>query len=123
MSMHKVKKNQNTRLQVENEFQQVKIKNLNKKYNVTMFTTSLRGGKAFSAEQNISKLKSTISKVKAILNKNKVKIPAVTTIKQSTEDMNVLKSEKHDISPNDIEKSSLSSEKFKTLFNFKETEQ
>ena len=85
-----------------------------------MFTTSLRGGKAFSAEQNISKLKSTISKVKAILNKNKAKILAVTIIKQSAEDMSILKSEKHDISPNDIEKSSLSSEKFKTSFNFKE---
>ena len=31
---------QNMRLQTDNEFQQVKIKDLNDKYNVTMFTTS-----------------------------------------------------------------------------------
>lgn len=41
------------RLQADNEFQQTKIKNLNVKYNVTMFTTSVRGGKAFAAEQKI----------------------------------------------------------------------
>ena len=39
------------RLQVNNEFQQVKIKDLNDKHNVTMFTTSIRGGKTFAAEQ------------------------------------------------------------------------
>ena len=33
---------QNTRLQTDNEFQQVKIKDLNYKYNVTMFTINVR---------------------------------------------------------------------------------
>ena len=37
------------RLQTDNEFQQVKIKDLNDKYNVTMFTTNVRGGKAVAA--------------------------------------------------------------------------
>ena len=60
------RKNKNTRLQVDNEFQQVKIKDLNDKFNVTMFTTSLRGGKAFAAEQKIKELKSRTSKLKAI---------------------------------------------------------
>ena len=60
------RKNKNTRLQVDNEFQQVKIKDLNDKFNVTMFTTSLRGGKAFAAEQKIRELKSRTSKLKAI---------------------------------------------------------
>ena len=36
---------QNMRLQTDNEFQQVKIRDLNDKYNVTMFTTNARGGK------------------------------------------------------------------------------
>ena len=36
------RKNRHTRLQVDNEFQQVKIKDLNDKFNVTIFTTSLR---------------------------------------------------------------------------------
>ena len=60
------RKNKNTRLQVDNEFQQVKIKDLTDKFNVTMFTTSLRGGKAFAAEQKIRELKSRTSKLKAI---------------------------------------------------------
>ena len=41
------------RLQVDNEFQQVKIKDLNDKYNVEKFSTSVRRGKAFVAEQKI----------------------------------------------------------------------
>ena len=39
------------RLQVDNEFQQVKIKDLNDLNNVDMFLTSLSGGQAFAAEQ------------------------------------------------------------------------
>ena len=40
-----------TRLQTNQEFKQQKIHDLNKKFNVDMFTMSLRGGKAFAAEQ------------------------------------------------------------------------
>ena len=49
-----------------NEFQQVKISYLNDKFNVTILTTSLKGGKAFAAEQKIGELKSRISKLRAI---------------------------------------------------------
>ena len=38
------------RLQRNNEFQQVKIEDLNDLNNVDMFTTLLRGGMAFAAE-------------------------------------------------------------------------
>ena len=63
------------RLQVDNEFQQVKIKDLNNKNNVEMFTTSVRGGRAFAAEQKIRELKSKIAKLneqktKTFTNKN-----------------------------------------------------
>ena len=98
------KKNRNMWLQVDNEFQQVKIKDLNDKYNVTMFTTSIRDGKVFAAEQKIRELKSRIAKLKAISDKNKAKIPPTTIIRQSAENMNDVKSEKYGISPNDIEK-------------------
>ena len=64
-----------------NEFQQVKISYLNHKFNVTILTTSLKGGKAFAAEQKIGELKSRISKLRAISDKQKAKIPAVTIIK------------------------------------------
>ena len=39
------------RLQTDLEFNQNKIKQLNEKYNVTMFSTRIRGGKAYAAEQ------------------------------------------------------------------------
>ena len=75
------RKNRCTRLQVGNEFQQVKISYLNDKFNVTILTTSLKGGKAFAAAQKIGELKSRISKLRAISDKQKAKIPAVTIIK------------------------------------------
>ena len=50
------RKNKNMRLQVDNEFQQVKIQDLNDKFNFTMFTTSVRG-KAFVAESKRDFLK------------------------------------------------------------------
>ena len=49
------------RLQVNNEFQQVKTKDLNEMNDVEMFTTSVRGGKAFAAEQKIRELETRIS--------------------------------------------------------------
>ena len=88
----------------------------------SMFTTSIKGGKAFAAEQKIKELKSRIAKLKAISNKNKAKIPPATIIRQSAENMNNVKIQKYGMSPNDIEKKSLSSERFKTLFNFKRIE-
>ena len=108
---------------MDNGFQQAKIKDLNDKFNVTMFTTSLKRGKAFATEQKIRELKSKISKLGAISHKQKAKIPAVTIIKQSDENMNHVKSEKHCISPNIIEEKSLSSQRFRILFNFKRVEQ
>ena len=49
-------------LQVDNKFQQVKIKDLNNLNNVDMFTTSVGGGKAFAAEQKIRELKTRIAR-------------------------------------------------------------
>ena len=48
------------KLEVDKEFQQVKIKDLNEMNNVEIFTASLSGGKAFAAEK---KLKRRISKL------------------------------------------------------------
>ena len=102
------------RLQGDNEFQQVKIKDLNDENNVEMFTTSVRGGKAFAAEQKIRELKSRIAK----LNAQKIKISPTKIISSSTSNMNSVQSEKYGLSPCEIEKKSLSSERFRTLFNF-----
>ena len=81
------RKNRNMRLQVHNQFQQVKTKDSNDKYNVTMLTTSIRDGKAFAAQQKIMEIKSRIAKLKAISDKNKAKIPQTTIISQNMNDV------------------------------------
>ena len=53
------------RLQVDNEFQQIEINDLNNENNVEMFTSLVRGGKAFTAEQQIRELKTRVSKLDA----------------------------------------------------------
>ena len=59
------------RLQVNLEFQKNDIKELNKKHNVEMFSTKVRGGKAFAAEQKIRELKKRVSKLSLIKSKSK----------------------------------------------------
>ena len=54
------------RIQVDNEFQQVKVKDLNDQNNVEMFTSSVRGRKVFAAEQKIRELKSRIATLSAL---------------------------------------------------------
>ena len=81
----KTKKGKRMKLQVNQEFQQIKIKNLNKQNNVEMFSTSLRGGKAFAAEQKIRELETRISKLKS----QKLKITPKKIIEISTANMNI----------------------------------
>ena len=55
------KKRSKTRLQTDQEFQEKKIFVLNKKLNVDMFLTAIRGGKAFAVEQKLRELKRTFT--------------------------------------------------------------
>ena len=68
-----------------------------------MFTSSVRAGKAFAAEQKIRELKSRIAK----LNSLKLKVSPTKKIPTSVENMNSVLNEKYGISPNDIEEKSL----------------
>ena len=101
------------RLQVDNEFQQVKIKDLNNKNNADMFTSSLRGSKAFAAEQKIRELKRRTAK----LNAQKLKISPIKILQSSVLNMNIMKSVEYGLSPEEIESRSLAGERFKTVFN------
>ena len=107
------RKGKEMKLQVDQEFQQLKIKDLNRQNNVKMFSTSLRGGKAFAAEQKIRELKTRISKLKG----QKLKITPNKIIEISTKNMNIQPSKKYGISPDEVESRALKSEKFRTLFN------
>ena len=64
-----------------------------------MFTTSIRGGKAFPAKQKTIELKTRISKINA----QKLKISPTKIILDSATNMNIVKSEKYELSPEEIE--------------------
>ena len=100
------RKGKRMRLQVDNEFQQVRIKDLNNENNVEMFTSSVRGGKAFAAEQKVKEFQTTIAK----LNAQKLKISPTKIIQNSTLNMNIMKSLKYGLSPEEIERRSLAGE-------------
>ena len=93
------RKGRKIKSQVDQEFQQVKIKYLNDLNNVKMFSTSLRGGKAFDAEQKIRELKTRIAK----LNSQKLKISPRRITEMSTENMNIQPSKKYGFSPEEVE--------------------
>ena len=63
------KRKEKMRLQTDLEFQQNEIKKLNKKYNIEMFSTRVRGGKAFAAEQKIREFKKLLFKIKSLYKK------------------------------------------------------
>ena len=65
------RKNKRTRLQTDLEFNQNEIKTLNKKYNIEMFHTRTRGGKACAAEQKIREFKKLLLKMKNIIKNEK----------------------------------------------------
>ena len=67
-------KNEKMRLETDQEFQQNEIKKINLKYNVEMFSSRIRGGKAFAAEQKIRELKKVIFKTKNAYNYQKRKL-------------------------------------------------
>ena len=85
------RKGKTIKLQVDQEFQQVKIQDLNDLNNVKMFSTSLRGGKVFAAEQKIRELKTRIAK----LHSQKLKISPQIIIEMLTVNMNILPGKKY----------------------------
>ena len=101
------------RLQVDQEFQQVKIKDLNHLNNVEMFSTNLRGGKVFAAEQKLRELKTRIAK----LNAQKLKISPNKIIEMSTANINIQPSKIYGLSPDEIKRKALNSERFRAVFN------
>ena len=58
------KRTERMRLQTDLEFKQNQIKKLNNEFDVEMFYTKVRGGKAFAAEQKIREFKKILLKSK-----------------------------------------------------------
>ena len=91
------------RLQTDLEFQQNEIKKLNRKYKVEMFSTRVRGGKAFAAEQKIREFKKILLKVKTLYQRTKMKLKPNELIRKVT-NMNKTKTKKYQIEPENVEK-------------------
>ena len=104
------RKGQKIRLQTDQEFKQKKIFDLNKKFNVDMFSTAVKAGNAFAAEQKLRELNKRISRLKAMEKMPSKKQNLHEIIKKFVENMNSLPSTKYKQTPNEIEKNSLNSE-------------
>ena len=84
---------------------------LNKKYNVAMFSTSIRGSKAFAAEQKIRELKKRIFRFKSLEKRlSKKRVKPLEIIQEVVLNMNSLSSAKYKITPDKAEERSLRSE-------------
>ena len=116
----KRKENERMRLQTDLEFQQNEIKKLNLKYNVEMFNSRLRGGKAFTAEQKIREFKKILFKSKRlhkILNSKK-RLNSKNIIKKAVENMNKTNSQKYGLPPEIIEKKTLADDVYREVYDF-----
>ena len=106
------------RLQTDLEFQQNEIKKLNRKYKVEMFSTRVRGGKAFAAEQKIRKFKKILLKVKTLYQRTKMKLKRNELIRKVTTNMNKTKTKKYQIEAENVEKKALTDDNFREKFDF-----
>ena len=94
-------------LQTDLEFKQNAIKKLNDEFNVEMFHSKVRGGKAFAAEQKIREFKKLLLKSKRFIKSKGERIRPTQLIKKAVENMNEKISTKYGVSPESIEKNTL----------------
>ena len=95
------------RLQTDLEFKQNQILKLNDEFNVEMFHTRLRGGKAFAAEQKIREFKKLLLRSKRLEKQIGKRIKPNDLIRKAAENMNETISTKYQLAPETIEKRSL----------------
>ena len=107
------------RLQTDLEFQQNEIKKLNVKYNVEMFSSRIRGGKAFAAEQKIREFKKILFKSKRLHKATKGKrLDSKKLIRKAVENMNKTNSQKYGLPPETVEEKTLSDNIFRKIYDF-----
>ena len=99
------KRNSRMRLQTDLEFKQNQIKKLNDEFNVEMFQTKVRGGKAFAAEQKIKEFKKILLRSKRFEKLRKKRLKPIELIKKAAQNMNEKISTKYQLAPETIEKS------------------
>ena len=108
-------------LQRDFEFNQNAIKYLDKQFNVGMFHTKLRGGKAFAAEQKIREFNKILLKSKRFEKSDGRRLKPNELIRKAAEHMNKTISTKYGVAPEKIEEKSLDSEDgeyYRELYDF-----
>ena len=107
------------RLQTDLEFQQTEINRLYDNYNVDMFISRDRDGKAFAAEQKIREFKKLFFKSKKHHKATKTsRIDPSKQIRNAVQNMNNTNSQKYGITLEKIEEKSLESKKFREVYDF-----
>ena len=101
------KRDSKMRLQTDQEFKQRKIFGLNKKINVEKYSTNLRGGKAFAAEEKIRELRKTLLRSKCMEKFKGKRIRSNELIKTATFNLNNTWSAKCGYSPQQIQEQAL----------------
>ena len=85
-----------------------------------MFSTAVRGGKAFAAEQKLRELKKRLSRLLVLQRNSKTKLKSPNIlIQKAVENMNSLPTAKYGVEPDKIEKRSLESDWFREWFDIR----
>ena len=95
------------RLQTNLEFKQNEIKKLNNEFNVDMFCTKVREGRAFAAGQKIREFKKILLRSKRLEKQRGKGIKPNDLIRKAAQNMNETISTKYQLAPETIEKRSL----------------
>ena len=112
------KRNEKMYLQTDLEFKQNAIKNLNKEFNVEMFHTKVRGGKAFAAEQKIREFKKLLLKTKRFTKEQGERLKPNKLIKNAVENLNKTLTTKYGVSPENVENKTINSEFDREMYDF-----
>ena len=95
------------RLETDQKFKQRKIFELHKKFNIEIYSTNLKGGKAFAAERKITELKKTLLGNKRMEKFKGKRIKPNELIKKVTFNLSNTRSAKYGYSPQQIEEQAL----------------
>ena len=83
-----------------------------------MFSTKIRGGKAFAAEQKIREFKKILFRIKKTYKRLNKRLNSAKLIKKAVKNMNKTKSIKYGLEPEVIEKRSLTDDNFREKYDF-----
>ena len=113
------KRDTKEQMRIQTEFRQREIQKLNQKYNVLIFHTKIRGGKAFAAKQIIREFRKILQKCKRMHKSTSTKrIEQKKLIQHATNNLNSIALQKYGVSPNFVEENTQQDEKLCEIYDF-----